>query len=184
MVIFALILVAGTAIMAFNFANEIDDNRNKVGGEESEQGCLVAAGYSWNESVGACVREWELDNNQRKAVKTALAPLSYPVTVVEASKQEGEGNYNVKLQRNDNRSVIIDVKIKDWQIENNEQQKNTCTEQSRQGEFCTEQYHAVCGWFKSNVRCIKYPCAQTFSNECFACHNENVDYWTEGECPA
>ncbi len=53
------------------------------------------------------------------------------------------------------------------------------------GEFCIELYQPVCGYFDpKKIQCIKYPCAQTFSNSCFACSNENVLYYTDGECPA
>ena len=51
------------------------------------------------------------------------------------------------------------------------------------GEVCPEFYHQVCGWFNQNINCIKYPCAKEFSNECFACADKNILYWTNGECP-
>ena len=62
--------------------------------------------------------------------------------------------------------------------------ENLCEAGDRKVGACIEIYKPVCGWFDSNkIQCIKYPCAQTFSNSCFACMNENVLYWTEGECP-
>jgi putative hemolysin len=62
--------------------------------------------------------------------------------------------------------------------------QNECTIESRKGEFCSAQYEPVCGWFDgAKIQCIAYPCAQTFSNSCNACHNDNVAYWTTGECP-
>ncbi len=68
--------------------------------------------------------------------------------------------------------------------QNSSLKQNSCTADSRKGEFCMELYQPVCGWFDpGKIQCIKYPCAQTFSNSCFACHNSNVLYWTEGECP-
>ena len=63
-----------------------------------------------------------------------------------------------------------------------EDEKVFCPQQ--QAEFCTEIYQPVCGWFDPDkIQCIKYPCAQTFSNSCYACRSERVEYWTEGECP-
>ncbi|MBI5389598.1 hypothetical protein HZB01_04430 [Candidatus Woesearchaeota archaeon] len=62
-------------------------------------------------------------------------------------------------------------------------EKNPCTPESRQGEYCTMEYNPVCGWFDENINCIKYPCAQTFGNSCAACHDAKVAYWTQGECP-
>lgn len=59
-----------------------------------------------------------------------------------------------------------------------------CNPRDRGGEFCTKIYQPVCGFFDpKKIQCIKYPCAQTYSNSCFACQNPNVSYWTSGECP-
>ncbi len=71
------------------------------------------------------------------------------------------------------------------QLSQNETLKeNYCTPEQRIGDVCIELYQPVCGWFDSEkIQCIKYPCAQTFSNSCFACIDNKVLYWTEGECP-
>jgi hypothetical protein len=61
--------------------------------------------------------------------------------------------------------------------------KTYCKPEQRGAEFCYEIYAPVCGWFNQNIKCIKYPCAQNFENDCFACANENVEYYTQGECP-
>ena len=62
--------------------------------------------------------------------------------------------------------------------------QNYCTAGQRQGEMCIELSQPVCGWFDpARVQCIRYPCANTFSNSCFACHDDKILYWTEGECP-
>ncbi|MBI4117061.1 hypothetical protein HY449_04940 [Candidatus Pacearchaeota archaeon] len=63
------------------------------------------------------------------------------------------------------------------------EKKTFCTEESRGADVCVELYMPVCGWFSSEIKCAKYPCAQTFSNSCFACSNNNVEYYTPGECP-
>jgi hypothetical protein len=67
--------------------------------------------------------------------------------------------------------------------EKKELMKNICSEDSRKGNICTMEYMPVCGWFSENMKCFAYPCANTFSNPCAACQNNNVAYWTEGECP-
>lgn len=60
-----------------------------------------------------------------------------------------------------------------------------CPADSRQEGACIALYQPVCGWFNSSqIQCIRYPCAQTYSNSCFACQNQRVSYWTDGECPA
>jgi hypothetical protein len=59
-----------------------------------------------------------------------------------------------------------------------------CDEGSRTTpEYCTKIYSPVCGWFNQNIKCFKYPCAQTYSNACIACIDQKVERWTKGECP-
>jgi len=65
-----------------------------------------------------------------------------------------------------------------------QEERFNCTEESRNADFCIEIYQPVCGWNDpEKIQCIKFPCATTFSNSCFACMDENVLYYTEGECP-
>jgi hypothetical protein len=62
-------------------------------------------------------------------------------------------------------------------------EKSYCSISQRNADFCTEVYMPVCGFVR--VECITTPCnlqPQTFSNECFACQNERVEYYTDGEC--
>ncbi|MDO8481197.1 MAG: hypothetical protein Q7S65_05300 [Nanoarchaeota archaeon] len=59
-----------------------------------------------------------------------------------------------------------------------------CLPEQRNAEICTLEYRPVCGWNDpAKIQCIRYPCAQTYSNPCSACQNENVISYTEGECP-
>ncbi len=65
-----------------------------------------------------------------------------------------------------------------------ETEKTLCLDSQRNAENCIQFYSPVCGWNDpEKIQCIKYPCAQTYSNSCFACSDENVQFWTEGECP-
>ncbi|HEB47290.1 MAG TPA: hypothetical protein ENI22_02365 [Candidatus Pacearchaeota archaeon] len=64
------------------------------------------------------------------------------------------------------------------------EERVNCTDESRNADACIEIYQPVCGWFDSGkVVCVKYPCAVTFSNSCFACMDKTILYYTEGECP-
>ena len=58
-----------------------------------------------------------------------------------------------------------------------------CTPEQKKAQACTLEYAPVCGWFNQDIKCIKYPCASTYGNKCQACAAENVDFYTEGECP-
>lgn len=64
-----------------------------------------------------------------------------------------------------------------------EETKTYCTSEQRNVDACIEIYQPVCGWSNENIQCLKWPCASTYSNYCFACVNEDVEYYTEGDCP-
>ena len=63
-------------------------------------------------------------------------------------------------------------------------EQNVCPPGSRARGACIALYQPVCGWFNaSEIQCIRYPCAQTYSNSCVACQDQRVKYWTLEECP-
>ena len=65
-----------------------------------------------------------------------------------------------------------------------EEEKFFCSNESRNAEACITLYDPVCGWNDPDIiKCIKFPCANTYSNSCFACMDENVLYYTKGVCP-
>ena len=53
-----------------------------------------------------------------------------------------------------------------------EDNKNYCTEDSRNYDFCAEFYEPVCG----------YPLQKTYSNSCFACLDMGIEFYINGEC--
>lgn len=49
---------------------------------------------------------------------------------------------------------------------------------------CVSQYTSVCGWLDSGqIKCTDGPCVRRYAGECEACVDNEVLYWTEGECP-
>lgn len=80
-------------------------------------------------------------------------------------------------------SFIISLAINPNKNFNNNEDKTYCSQDSRNAEACITLYKPVCGWFSENIQCIRYPCAQTYSNSCEACKNADVSYFTSGECP-
>lgn len=65
-----------------------------------------------------------------------------------------------------------------------EKEKFFCPQESRNVDACIEIYQPVCGWSDPDkIKCIKFPCASTYSNSCFACMDENVLYYTREVCP-
>ena len=65
-----------------------------------------------------------------------------------------------------------------------EKKQNFCSIDSRNTDACITLYDPVCGWNNpEEIKCIKFPCATTYSNSCNACTNSEVLYWTSGVCP-
>ncbi|MEK6895842.1 MAG: hypothetical protein AABX12_00070 [Nanoarchaeota archaeon] len=61
-----------------------------------------------------------------------------------------------------------------------------CSDESREVEECEDIDEPVCGWYDlSRVECAPDdPCVRSvFPNVCKACQNDNIKYWTEGDCP-
>ncbi|CAD8177747.1 unnamed protein product [Paramecium octaurelia] len=57
-----------------------------------------------------------------------------------------------------------------------------CDSPKVENAICPEYYKQTCGLFNSKIQCIKAPCGQEFSNECFACASANVDTYFFGNC--
>ncbi len=134
-----------------------------IGGERDSHGCLTPAGYSWNESLQVCLREWEISGNDRQILEYALnyTTREYSLTVLNITKGDCNGCFTVWFN-SVNRTKSVDV------IE----AKTYCSEEQRgPGIYCIQVYEPVCG---SDNR--------IYSNGCIACLNSSVEYYTEGEC--
>jgi len=149
-----------------------------VGGDKDSHGCIPSAGFLWCEEKGKCIRPWEeackgedcknisLDNCENAGCMIC-SPCKECNTITCNSK-EFCNNISSNITSNDS-------------IKNNE--KIYCKEEQKNADFCPEYYSETCGWFNSSIKCLKYPCAQEFSNPCFACANPSVEYYTLGNCP-
>ena len=51
--------------------------------------------------------------------------------------------------------------------------QHVCSAGSRGSQVCFELYQPVCG----------YPNTKTYSNSCFACIDNSVQYYINGQCP-
>jgi len=54
-IILLIILIGG----AYYFSSQKPEEEQIIGGDKDEEGCLIAAGYSWCESNQKCIRPWE-----------------------------------------------------------------------------------------------------------------------------
>lgn len=64
-----------------------------------------------------------------------------------------------------------------------EENRIYCDDSQRNVDACIELYQPVCA--SVQVECITAPCdpvQETFSNSCFACMNERVVSYVDGEC--
>ena len=88
-----------------------------IGGERDEHGCLGPAGYQWNEEANACIREWELNENQKKAASIAVDHIGwvYATTVIGVDVARCPGCFVVHLEKGDGRNRI-DVTLEDWEV--------------------------------------------------------------------
>ncbi len=145
-----------------------------IGGQRDEHGCLGPAGYTWNETVGACIREWELNENQKQAAKTAVDYLGYKyaTTITEVLTARCPGCFVVRMEQGENRDATS-VTIDNWIAVSKTVTRHTCTEEEKQAEICTMEYDPVCGYKNEE--------SKTYGNGCSAC-TEGVDYWENGEC--
>ena len=76
--------------------------QNPIGGDRDQNGCLTGAGYSFDKEVGACTRNWELNEHEKEVARNVLLVQSYSsFTVVSIEKIDScEDCYDVTLQRN------------------------------------------------------------------------------------
>ncbi len=155
------------------FTQVIENNQN-IGGERDEHGCLGTAGYSWNESIGACLREWELDSSQKKAAKIAVdyTGRSYGTTILEVLTARCPGCFSVKIEKGVDGDIIT-LYLNNWTISEKSVNMHVCTEEEKNAEICTLEYAPVCG-FKEGE-------SKTYGNGCQACADES-EYWTIGVC--
>lgn len=88
-----------------------------VGGERDAKGCLTAAGYSFNDDIGACVREFELTGDTRRAAQVAVDEVGerYALTVVAVETNECEGCFVVSLESGAERTRQ-EVPLSNWQV--------------------------------------------------------------------
>ncbi|MFH0929184.1 MAG: hypothetical protein V1818_02380 [Candidatus Aenigmatarchaeota archaeon] len=155
-----------------HFVEEIEE---PIGGDRDENGCLGPAGYTWNEDVSACVREWELDEEQKSTATTAVDYVGwkYATTIIQVEPGDCEGCLKVLLEQGEDRDMIT-VLVDNGNAVSKTITRHTCTEEEKQAEICTMEYAPVCG-FKIDGT------SQTYGNKCGAC-SDDVDYWEIGEC--
>jgi hypothetical protein len=97
-----------------------------IGGDRDTYGCLGGAGYTFNDEIGACIREWELNDEQRIGAFLVAEQLGRQegLTVLEVVIDDCEDCYTVKLDKYQNHfnvkvvnGEIVESKEKNTEIE-------------------------------------------------------------------
>ena len=72
-----------------------------IGGQKDEHGCLGPAGFSYDENVGACLRVWELSENDKEIAKIAVdfVGKDYGLTVIEVMTLKCPNCFEVYLSK-------------------------------------------------------------------------------------
>lgn len=145
-----------------------------IGGDKDEQGCLTSAGYSWNKDLQICVREWELKSDEiRNAVKLAADSIENKdsLTLSMINQKDCIGCYDLIFTDKTNTPFL--VLIVNGQVENFNGEY--CSADLRNADYCITLYEPVCGHDYNGEEL-------TFSNSCFACSSEQIEYYINGEC--
>ena len=136
-----------------------------IGGERDEHGCRGPAGYSWSEDAGACIREWELNENQKRAAGMAVKHIGYEkgTTIIRVDAAKCPGCFIVHLEKGKDR---IHITIENWQVVNRTLTPEECTLKggkavNKVGDYNCDQDEInigeVTGFISPHICCMRPP---------------------------
>lgn len=79
-----------------------------VGGDRDAHGCIGSAGFSWDTTIAACIRPWELNDAKRSAARQAVqaAGSQYGTTITSVEQTGCAECFTVTIQTPTSRSVV------------------------------------------------------------------------------
>lgn len=82
-----------------------------IGGDTDDYGCLVGAGYSFDENVGACTRNWELNESQKEGAKIAVDFVGFEkgLTVIDVIVYKCPACYLVTLSTSEQKQKVVEI---------------------------------------------------------------------------
>ncbi len=98
----AVVIVLAIGVWSFFQKEEVAP----IGGSRDSNGCLVAGGYTFDEEVRACIRAFEMTPDIKQASRLAVERVGagYALTVVSFNSYEEKGNYDIMLERGEERT--------------------------------------------------------------------------------
>lgn len=108
-IIITLIFLASVTAIMLRETTPAAEAPTMIGGERDNYGCLGPAGYAYDETIGACVRSFELTPDIAEAAQIAVAHVGagYALTVVSFTAYEEPGVYDIFLERGIERTPQI-----------------------------------------------------------------------------
>ena len=87
-----------------------------IGDQRDEKGCLIPAGYSYNQDIQACLKTWELNQEEEKAAKIAIKHLTpyYSLTITQVEHLKCLGCYNIYLTDENIEDNLVN--IINWEV--------------------------------------------------------------------
>jgi hypothetical protein len=172
-----LSILLAYVLITINNANKIDDFES-----------CIAAGNPAMESYPRQCRDSVNDNTYTEIIEDA-----WRLDEISLMKHKGTGEYQCFgcTPGLEGLGLCVDPSAEMELVEETESKYcgnqfevlTYCSDESKMVDACIEIYQPVCGWSGPEIQCLKYPCASIYSNSCFACMDENVEYYTEGDCP-
>lgn len=154
--------------------------------------------------VGTITQEAEYDKEKKEwAITLGVDPVKcYPICIVSEIYKKAEVQYRCVGQIANNQNLYLseleeECKVKKYTCQKGMEKffdesgcgckkkvytKRFCEEKDRTA-ICTNEDNSACGWLDQGPSCREPPCVNQYKNSCKACINEEILYWTEGECP-
>ena len=109
-------IILFAVLMSVLVSGCVSEPEQPIGGQRDEYGCLGPAGYTYNEELALCARDWEIVSEDHvRAIRKASESMSdrYGLTIVELITEDCEGCFVVKF---DKFGEYIEVRLADWKI--------------------------------------------------------------------
>ncbi len=106
-----IILLSVLLVSALFIFGCVASNEEPIGGSTDDYGCLVGAGYSFDENVGACTRNWELNESQKTGAKIAVDFVGFEkgLTIVEVIVYKCSSCYLVTLSTSEQKQKVVQI---------------------------------------------------------------------------